>query len=203
MVEKVKKAFPHVIVVMNVGGIVDTKWFRDCDEIQSVLMAWQGGMEGGLATADILCGDVNPSGKLSDTYAKDLEDYPSTANFHESAFYVDYTEDIYVGYRYYETRYEDTVLGQGNASTADSEYDYTKQVQYPFGYGISYTQFGYSDFSLTENGDNFTAQVTVTNNGDVAGKDVVEVYFQSPYTDYDRENLVENQLLSFADLQNR
>ena len=98
MVEKVKKAFPHVIVVMNVGGIVDTKWFRDCDEIQSVLMAWQGGMEGGLATADILCGDVNPSGKLSDTYAKDLEDYPSTANFHESAFYVDYTEDIYVGY---------------------------------------------------------------------------------------------------------
>ena len=60
MVEKVKKAFPHVIVVMNVGGIVDTKWFRDCDEIQSVLMAWQGGMEGGLATADILCGDVNP-----------------------------------------------------------------------------------------------------------------------------------------------
>ena len=74
MVEKVKKTFPHVIVVMNVGGIVDTKWFRDCDEIQSVLMAWQGGMEGGLATADILCGDVNPSGKLSDTYAKDLEE---------------------------------------------------------------------------------------------------------------------------------
>lgn len=103
MVEKVKKAFTHVIVVMNVGGIVDTKWFRDCDEIQSVLMAWQGGMEGGLATADILCGDVNPSGKLSDTYAKDLKDYPSTANFHESAFYVDYTEDIYVGYRYFET----------------------------------------------------------------------------------------------------
>ena len=100
MVEKVKKAFPNVIVVMNVGGIVDTKWFKDCDDIQSVLMAWQGGMEGGLATADILCGDVNPSGKLSDTYAKNLEDYPSTANFHESAFYVDYTEDIYVGYRY-------------------------------------------------------------------------------------------------------
>lgn len=94
---------------------------------------------------------------------------------------------FYIGYRYYETRYEDTVLGQGNASTADNEYDYTKQVQYPFGYGISYTQFDYSDFSLKENGDNFTAQVTVTNNGDVAGKDVVEVYFQSPYTDYDKE----------------
>ena len=77
MVEKVKKAFPNVIVVMTVGGIVDTKWFRDCDEIQSVLMAWQGGMEGGLATADILCGDVNPSGQLSDTYAKNLEDYLS------------------------------------------------------------------------------------------------------------------------------
>ena len=79
-------------------------------------------MEGGLATADILSGDVNPSGKLSDTYAKDLEDYPSTANFHESAFYVDYTEDIYVGYRYFETFAKD-------------------KVRYPFGYGLSYTDF--------------------------------------------------------------
>ena len=162
MVEKVKKAFPHVIVVMNVGGIVDTKWFRDCDEIQSVLMAWQGGIEGGLATADILCGDVNPSGKLSDTYAKDLEDYPSTANFHESAFYVDYTEDIYVGYRYYDTKEMD--------------------VAFPFGYGLSYTTFAYSNLKLSmENPtekDTVMVSADVTNTGKSAGKEVVQLYIR-------------------------
>ena len=163
MVEKVKKAFPHVIVVMNVGGIVDTKWFRDCDEIQSVLMAWQGGMEGGLATADILCGDVNPSGKLSDTYAKDLEDYPSTANFHESAFYVDYTEDIYVGYRYFET-----IPGA------------KEKVIYPFGYGLSYTDFRVHTDSVWETSKHIFAEVHVTNTGNMAGKEVVQLYFNGP-----------------------
>ena len=103
LVETVKKNFPHVIVVMNVGGVVDTGWFKDCDSISSVLMGWQGGMEGGLAMADVLCGDVNPSGKLADTFAAALEDYPSTEGFHKSWDYVDYTEDIYVGYRYFET----------------------------------------------------------------------------------------------------
>ena len=157
MVEKVKKAFTHVIVVMNVGGIVDTKWFRDCDEIQSVLMAWQGGMEGGLATADILCGDVNPSGKLSDTYAKDLEDYPSTASFHESAFYVDYTEDIYVGYRYFET-----IPGAA------------ERVNYPFGFGLSYTDFKIETQSVTADADKVTVKVKVTNTGSTySGKEIV------------------------------
>ena len=160
MVEKVKKAFPHVIVVMNVGGIVDTKWFRDCDEIQSVLMAWQGGMEGGLATADILCGDVNPSGKLSDTYAKDLEDYPSTANFHESAFYVDYTEDIYVGYRYFET-----IPGAA------------ERVNYPFGFGLSYTDFDWKVTGASEENGVITVLTEVTNTGKTAGKEVVQLYY--------------------------
>ena len=103
MVEKVKANFKNVIVVMNVGGMVDTSWFKDCKEIPAVLMAWQGGMEGGLAAADVVTGDVNPSGKLVDTYAATLEDYPSTENFHKSVYYVDYNEDIYVGYRYFET----------------------------------------------------------------------------------------------------
>jgi beta-glucosidase len=103
MVEQVKKYFPKIVVVMNVGGMVDTEWFCNDDAIQGVLMAWQGGMEGGTAAAELLCGDGNPSGKLSDTFAKRLEDYPSTENFHESDDYVDYTEDIYVGYRYFET----------------------------------------------------------------------------------------------------
>ena len=163
MVEKVKKAFPHVIVVMNVGGIVDTKWFRDCDEIQSVLMAWQGGMEGGLATADILCGDVNPSGKLSDTYAKDLEDYPSTANFHESAFYVDYTEDIYVGYRYFET-----IPGAA------------ERVNYPFGFGLSYTDFDWKMTGASEENGVITVLTEVTNTGKTAGKEVVQLYYGAP-----------------------
>ena len=163
MVEKVKKAFPHVIVVMNVGGIVDTKWFRDCDEIQSVLMAWQGGMEGGLATADILCGDVDPSGKLSDTYAKDLEDYPSTANFHESAFYVDYTEDIYVGYRYFET-----IPGAA------------ERVNYPFGFGLSYTDFDWKMTGASEENGVITVLTEVTNTGKTAGKEVIQLYYGAP-----------------------
>ena len=163
MVEKVKKAFPHVIVVMNVGGIVDTKWFRDCDEIQSVLMAWQGGIEGGLATADILCGDVNPSGKLSDTYAKDLEDYPSTANFHESAFYVDYTEDIYVGYRYFET-----IPGAA------------ERVNYPFGFGLSYTDFDWKVTGASEENGVITVLAEVTNTGKTAGKEVIQLYYGAP-----------------------
>lgn len=163
MVEKVKKAFPHVIVVMNVGGIVDTKWFRDCDEIQSVLMAWQGGMEGGLATADILCGDVNPSGKLSDTYAKDLEDYPSTANFHESAFYVNYTEDIYVGYRYFET-----IPGAA------------ERVNYPFGFGLSYTDFDWKMTGASEENGVITVLTEVTNTGKTAGKEVIQLYYGAP-----------------------
>lgn len=163
MVEKVKKAFTHVIVVMNVGGIVDTKWFRDCDEIQSVLMAWQGGMEGGLATADILCGDVNPSGKLSDTYAKNLEDYPSTANFHESAFYVDYTEDIYVGYRYFET-----IPGAA------------ERVNYPFGFGLSYTDFDWKVTGASEENGVITVLTEVTNTGKTAGKEVVQLYYGAP-----------------------
>ena len=92
MVAAVKKNFPKVIVVMNVGGMVDTSWFAEDEEIGAVLMAWQGGIEGGLAAAELLVGKGNPSGKLSDTFAKTLQDYPSTDHFHESKDYVDYTD---------------------------------------------------------------------------------------------------------------
>ena len=98
MVDQVKKYFDKIVVVMNVGGMVDTEWFICDDKIKSVLMAFQGGMEGGSAAAELLFGIGNPSGKLSDTFAKRLEDYPSSYNFHKSKDYVDYTEDIYVGY---------------------------------------------------------------------------------------------------------
>lgn len=205
--------FDDVIVMLNTANAIEMGW-SDSEFFPNIKACmWVGypGQEGISSIAKALTGEVNPSGRLVDTYAYDSMSAPATQIFEYGEWtntnneengpknaYTVYGESIYIGYRYYETRYEDTVLGQGNASTADNEYDYTKQVQYPFGYGISYTQFDYSDFSLTENGDNFTAQVTVTNNGDVAGKDVVEVYFQSPYTDYDKENLVEKSAVELC-----
>ena len=205
--------FDDVIVMLNTANAIEMGWSdsRFFPNIKGCMWVGYPGQEGITSIAKALTGEVNPSGRLVDTYAYDAMSAPATQIFEYGEWtntnneengpknaYTVYGESIYIGYRYYETRYEDTVLGQGNASTADSAYDYTKQVQYPFGYGISYTQFGYSDFSLTENGDNFTAQVTVTNNGDVAGKDVVEVYFQSPYTDYDKENLVEKSAVELC-----
>ena len=124
MVAHVEALFERIVVVLNVGGVVDTTWFKDDARLGSVLLAWQGGMEGGLAAADLLCGAASPSGKLPDSFARRLEDYPSTAGFHESPQYVDYNEDIYVGYRYFET-----IPGA------------KEKVSYPFGYGLSYTQF--------------------------------------------------------------
>lgn len=148
---------------MNVGGMVDTSWFVDEDKIGAVLMAWQGGMEGGLAAAELLMGKGNPSGKLSDTFAKTLEDYPSTYNFHESRDYVDYTDDIYVGYRYFET-----IPGAAD------------KVNYPFGYGLSYTTFDVHTLSAGEEDGKVTIRVQVTNTGSAAGKEVVQVYFGAP-----------------------
>ncbi len=163
MVQKVKQYFDRIIVVLNVGGMVDTDWFKEDEQISSVLMAWQDGMEGGNAMAELLCGIGNPSGKLSDTFAKRLEDYPSSYHFHESDAYVDYTEDIYVGYRYFETIPE--------------AYD---KVNYPFGYGLSYTTFQWEPVSVKEAEGEVTVQVKVTNTGDRAGKEVIQIYSGAP-----------------------
>lgn len=163
MLEKVTTAgFDKVAVVLNIGGIIDTSWIETyC--IDAVLVAWQPGIEGGLAAADILCGDVSPSGKLTDTFAKSYEDYPSAENFLESSNYVNYTEDIFVGYRYFET-----IPGM------------KERVAYPFGYGLSYTTFDLTDVQITEKDGAITVSVKVTNTGDVAGKEVVQVYFEAP-----------------------
>lgn len=167
MVDAVTAAFPKVAVVLDVGGMVDSAWFKDNDRIQSVLLAWQAGIEGGLAVADILCGDVNPSGKLVDTFAGSFDDYPSSANFNESEDYVEYTEDIYVGYRYFETI--------PNAA---------EKVNYPFGYGLSYTDFAIEDCSAQLRGEGAAAQIvaqaSVTNTGCRAGKEVVQLYCCAP-----------------------
>lgn len=163
MVETVKNSFDKVIVVMNVGGMVDTGWFAKDDKIQSVLMAWQGGIEGGLAAAELLTGEGNPSGKLTDTFAGRLEDYPSTYNFHESDDYVEYTDDIYVGYRYFET-----IPGAA------------EKVNYPFGFGLSYTKFSLSAPVVEKHGLHLRVMVDVCNIGEIAGKEVVQVYYSAP-----------------------
>ena len=159
----VKERFDNIVVVLNIGGIIDLSWVTDDDQISSALLAWQGGMEGGLAMAELLTGKGNPSGKLVDTFAAKTEDYPSTANFHESFDYVNYTEDIYVGYRYFET-----IPGA------------KEKVVYPFGYGLSYTTF-YLDIPVVEQTeDEICTTVQVTNTGDTAGKEVVQLYFEAP-----------------------
>lgn len=135
MVKKVLAAFPRVAVVLNTGGMMDTLWFRDNPAVGAALLAWQGGMEGGLAAADILVGDVCPSGHLTDTFASSFAAYPSSANFAESRLYVEYQEDVFVGYRYFETI-------PGAAAS----------VCYPFGYGLSYTTFALSDVRGGMNG---------------------------------------------------
>lgn len=181
MVDAVKTNFKNVIVILNVGGMVDTSWFAYDPKIQSALLALQGGMEGGLAAAELLVGDGNPSGKTVDTFARTLDDYPSTHNFHESRDYVDYTDDIYVGYRYFET-----IPGAA------------EKVVYPFGYGLSYTTFNVETVSAgilqpshTANSqsaphdaishtDTLYVRVRVTNTGKRAGKEVVQVYVAKP-----------------------
>ena len=163
MVNIVKTNFKNVIVVLNIGGMFDTSWFVDDDNIQSALLALQGGMEGGLAAAELLLGEGNPSGKLCDTFAKTLEDYPSTYNFHESRDYVDYTDDIYVGYRYFET-----IPGAA------------EKVNYPFGYGLSYTTFDVETISTDICDGKITVKVHVTNTGSYAGKEVVQAYVSKP-----------------------
>lgn len=163
MVETVKTHFSKIIVVMNVGGMVDTDWFASDEKIQSVLMAWQGGIEGGLAAAELLIGEGNPCGKLTDTLAKRLEDYPSTYNFHESDDYVEYTDDIYVGYRYFET-----IPGAA------------EKVNYPFGFGLSYTKFSLSMPVVEKTECHIRVTVDVCNMGETAGKEVVQVYYSAP-----------------------
>ena len=163
MVDTVTANFDKVVVVLNVGGMVDTSWFRNNDRIQSVLLAWQGGIEGGLAAADLLCGDGNPSGKLTDTFAGSFDDYPSSAGFNDSEDYVDYNEDIYVGYRYFETI-------PGAAS----------KVNYPFGYGLSYTTFLVEIVGAREEQGKVKAEVRVTNTGDRSGKEVIQLYYSAP-----------------------
>lgn len=213
--------FGSVIVLMNSANPVELDFI---DELGIDALMWVGsyGSQGAYAIGELLNGNVNPSGKLSDTFWKHHYMNPVLANFgtltngaedplvnqwrqakpsdiqnainaggdgdldNDQVENIVYQEGIYVGYRYTETRYEDVVLGQGNAGS----FNYNDAVSYPFGYGLSYTSFAYSDLNVTYvmkesdrelKDDKFVVQVTVTNTGDVAGKEAVQLYLQKPY----------------------
>ena len=163
MVKKVSEAFKKTIIVLNTGGMMETLSLKESKDIDAVLLAWQGGIEGGLAEAELLMGMGNPSGKLSDTFAKELEDYPGSDRFFESEDYVEYEEDIYVGYRYFET-----IPGAA------------EKVVYPFGYGLSYTTFSIGKPEVIVDNGEVMVSAKVVNTGRYAGKEVIQVYVEAP-----------------------
>ncbi|MBQ3183562.1 MAG: glycoside hydrolase family 3 C-terminal domain-containing protein, partial [Clostridia bacterium] len=200
---KAEGKISKLVVLLNTANALQVDFLKDNEySVDACLWIGDVGISGINAVAEILCGDVNPSGSLVDTYCYDNYSSPAMVNFKPATYegfdgqipqnastYMIYQEGIYVGYKYYETRYEDYVMGTGNAG----EYSYNDDVAYPFGYGLSYTSFEYGDMKGEYNAaeDNFLISVTVTNTGEVAGKETVQVYSQSPYTEYDKENLVE------------
>lgn len=163
LADAVCASFDRVAVVLNTGGVMDVSWCRDDARISSLLLAWQGGMDGGGAAAALLTGRENPCGRLPDTFAYSLADYPSTAHFEDSDDFVDYTEDIYVGYRYFETL-------PGAA----------QRVCYPFGFGLSYTSFAQEVLEAGAQSGRVALTVRVRNTGTRAGREVVQVYFGAP-----------------------
>lgn len=191
MIEKVCSEFKNVVVVINANNPMELGWVDQYDSIGAVILAPGTGETGMAALGDILNGTVNPSGKTVDTYVYDLTQTPTYNNYGSFLFnnvedlqaefteadqdyqgvqsFVNYTEGIYVGYKFYETAGLENLI------------DYDSTVQYPFGYGLSYTTFTEEMQDFKDNGATVTFDVKVTNTGDVAGKDVVEVYDTPPY----------------------
>ncbi len=219
-------AFDKVIVLINSGNPMELEWLDEYG-VDACLWIGEPGQRGFDAVAQILNGTINPSGSLTDTYAANSLSSPAVVNgsFNNQTWTnldevlaaiddddagISYStvqaEGIYIGYKYYETRYEDSVLSQGNAVSAvgssfGSEWNYAAEVTYPFGYGLSYTSFDKKLDNVSINGDEITVDVTVTNTGDVAGKTSVQIYAQTPYGEYEKKNLVEKssiQLLDFG-----
>lgn len=161
LLDNVCNHFSNVTVLLDCGNIIDMQWALDYEErLRGIIYAWQGGMESGNAIADVLFGRVNPSGRLTDTVAVRYEDYPSAMHFGNKLFNT-YVEDIFVGYRYFETFSKEKAL-------------------FPFGYGLSYTNFDIEVLDFKADNDKIKVEVRVTNIGDVAGKEVVELYANAP-----------------------
>lgn len=206
---KVQGVFDNVVVLLNAAVPIQLDFLYD-EQVSVDSCLWIGnvGSAGIYSVAEILSGKVNPSGRLTDTFLKDNFSSPAMAScvlnddkrfankwndssLNESQkYYGIYVEGIYVGYRYYETRYTDIVENRLNAG----RYNYEDDVAFAFGHGLSYTEFEYSDFNVGEydkNTDSYPVSLTVKNIGKVAGKETVQIYLQKPYTDYAIENMME------------
>lgn len=222
--EKDAGVFKNIVVLLNSSNALELDFLNPelCGTDYGIdACMWIGdvGQTGINGVGQLLAGAVTPSGSLADTFCYDnltspamrnfyAQEYPNAAEFgiedsHSDikAHYGVYQEGIYMGYRYYETRYEDVVMGTQNAGN----YDYNTTVAYPFGYGQSYTDFAFDDFKATETEDGFEISVKVTNIGKTySGKKTVQIYMQSPYTDYDKANGIEKanaELCGFAKTQ--
>lgn len=221
MFEAIKNTgqFDKVVVLLNSVFALELGWLEDYAD--ACLWIGNPGFYGMPGVVRVLTGEVNPSGHTQATYAANSLSAPATQNFGLHSYnyggrdpiasgnsFVTYSEGIYVGYKYYETRYEDAVLGQGNATSATGAYvntsawNYADEVCYPFGFGLSYTTFDYSldQLSYDRNTDTFIATVSVRNTGDVDGKASLQLYAQSPYTAYDKQYGVEKssvQMLNY------
>ena len=208
MIEQAKAHSTKVIVMLNTSNAIEIEELKQDEEIDAIVWTGDPGAYGFLGVVDVLTGEVNPSGHITDTYAVSSTSSPAMVNFgvynytnastssgsdamastNKSDWFVVEGEGIYTGYKYYETRYEDQILGQGNATNNSGSsnglaWNYENEVSYPFGYGLSYTTFEQELQSVNvEVGGESTATVKVTNTGDVAGKSVVELYVQTPYT---------------------
>lgn len=159
-----KSDFEKAVVILNTGSLVDLTKIISHKKVKAILNVWQPGMDGGSAVADVLYGDATPSGRLTDTIASDYYDYPSSKYFDISEERIYYCEDIFVGYRYFETFAKDKVL-------------------YPFGYGLSYTKFKSEILSFNANDTKISLEIKVTNTGNYSGKDVLQIYFSAPKGD--------------------
>lgn len=191
MIEKVTSEFENVVVVINANNPMELGWADEYENIGSVILAPGTGKTGMAALGDILNGSVNPSGRTADTYVYDLTSTPTYQNYGSFLYnnvddlkaelteadesyqgvlsFVNYVEGIYVGYKFYETAAQEGLIR------------YEDHVQYPFGYGLSYTTFTQEMQNFSDHGDTISVDVEVTNTGDTAGKEVVELYFTPPY----------------------
>ena len=208
--------FEKVILLLNSDHAFSMKNIMPFKaDIDACVWVGSAGRNSAQAVCDILSGKSNPSGSLVDTYLYNNLTSPVMANMGDFTYgnasnypeignrvnwgnrelsYIVYAEGIYSGYRYYETRYEDVVMGNGNAGN----FKYDQEVAYPFGYGTSYTTFDTSDVKFSKSGDNYEVSVKVTNTGSKVGKKAVQVYLQKPYTDYDKQYGIEKSAIELA-----
>lgn len=192
----VGERFEQVIVVLNTENPMEMGFVEEYG-VDACLWAGALGTNGMTAVAEVISGSVNPSGRLTDTLVYNSLNAPAAANLGDYEIrnskvkygdrYLVYAEGIYVGYRYYETRYEDTVLG----TSSRSAFDYDKEVAFPFGYGLSYTDFELGDMTMELGKKGYEVSVSVHNTGDRAGRETVQFYIQKPYSQYAEKNGME------------